>query len=139
MIAFSLNLAIFFLATAIFPHVLALLCAFGCRELPEPQIVSSAQFRSFIMPRDVRLHGCVGCCGACGDGETGGEQTTEKSEDGAAGNAGEGALPEKPSTPILVGMNPPEEVEGKRHVWYSSPGTGESGHQNHYWRGRKLL
>jgi hypothetical protein len=78
-IFFHLLPLLLFLLSSISPPVQALLCAFGCRELPAQQIVSSAQFRSFIMPRDVRLHGCIGCCGACGDGgddavEGGGEE-----------------------------------------------------------------
>lgn len=103
----------------------ALLCAFGCRELPAQQIVSSAQFRSFIMPRDVRLHGCIGCCGACGGG---GDESAEESNNGeSATDKGTNAR----TAGIVVGMNPQmESAEVKKDhspppaVWYSSPGSG---------------
>uniref|UniRef100_A0A1I8BDW4 Uncharacterized protein n=1 Tax=Meloidogyne hapla TaxID=6305 RepID=A0A1I8BDW4_MELHA len=57
----KINLFIFIIFY--FPLIInSFLCAFGCREFPPQQIVSSSQFRSFIMPRGVRCNEYFGCC-----------------------------------------------------------------------------
>ncbi|KAI3416059.1 hypothetical protein GPALN_005611 [Globodera pallida] len=112
------------------------LCAFGCREFPQHQIVSSAQFRSFIMPRE--RGDCVGnCCGGveCGaaesveDGEgygAGGDgERSPKTKDGEETEERKSALPDIAA--FLKALLPRQNSENadKKFVWYSTAGIGQ--------------
>ncbi|KAL3097900.1 hypothetical protein niasHS_000635 [Heterodera schachtii] len=128
---------------ATFSSVRANLCAFGCREFPQHQIVSSAQFRSFIMPRE--RGDCGGeCCGGgteCGgatesdeNGERygGGTERKPKTDDGEREEEEEekhkNVLPDIATflKSLFPRQNAAEKAVDKKSVWYSTGGDGQT-------------